>query len=55
MGSKVSSYQKLRTKKLELESEREELLEDLQFIVLYPHSKRAKVTRMQIRDKYDNC
>ena len=49
---KVSSYQKLKIKMLKSLEEREEAIDDLEMVILYPYSSRAKGVRQRI--KLDN-
>ena len=49
----ISSYQRLKLKKLEAEKVVDELKEDLEFIILHPHTSRAKNIRRTIKDKED--
>lgn len=52
----ISSYQRLKIKKLKAEKLADEVTEDMEFLILYPHSARAKNIRRIIKEKEDgNC
>jgi hypothetical protein len=50
---RISSYQKLKQKKLNAEKELEHIKDDLEAIILRPYSSRAKNVRAEIKLKYE--
>ena len=51
--NKISSYQRLKQKKLNAEKELEHIKDDLEAIILRPYSSRAKNVRQEIKLKYE--
>lgn len=47
----ISSYQKLKIKKDTAEAVAEEIKEDIEVVILRPHSARAKNIRREVKDK----
>tara|TARA_R110001606_G_scaffold355617_1_gene506641 strand:- start:209 stop:364 length:156 start_codon:yes stop_codon:yes gene_type:complete len=47
----LSSYQRLKFKKDLAVKVADELKEDIEFVILYPHSKRAKNIRREVKEK----
>ena len=47
----LSSYQRLKFKKEAAIKAAEELKEDIEFIIMRPHSKRAKAIRREVKEK----
>ena len=47
----LSSYQRLKFKKEAAQKAAEELKEDIEFIIMRPHSKRAKAIRREVKEK----
>jgi hypothetical protein len=47
----LSSYQRLKFKKDLAVKVAEELKEDIEFIIMRPHSKRAKAIRREVKEK----
>ena len=47
----LSSYQRLKFKKDLAQKVAEELKEDIEFIIMRPHSKRAKAIRREVKEK----
>mgnify|MGYP003630689141 FL=1 len=50
---KLSSYQILKARKVEAETEAQMVLDDLEAVVLQPYSSRAKNVRNEIKIKND--
>jgi len=50
----LSSYQKLKIKKDVAEKIASDLKEDIEFLILYPYSSRAKSIRREIKEQYEN-
>ena len=50
---RISSYQRLKQKKLNAEKELEHIKDDLEAIILRPYSSRAKNVRAEIKLKYE--
>jgi hypothetical protein len=49
----VSSYQKLKIKKDAAVKIADELIEDIEFIILYPYSSRAKNIRREVKERHN--
>ena len=49
----LSSYQRLKLKKEAAVKVAEELKEDIEFIIMRPHSKRAKNIRREVKEKHN--
>ena len=49
----LSSYQRLKFKKDLAVKAAEELKEDIEFIIMRPHSKRAKAIRREVKEKHN--
>lgn len=49
----MSSYKRLKEKKDKAEKIAAELIEDIEFVILYPHSSRAKSIRREVKDKHN--
>jgi len=49
----ISSYQRLKYKKLNAEKELEHIKDDLEAIILRPYSSRAKNVRQEIKLKHE--
>jgi hypothetical protein len=47
----LSSYQRLKFKKEAAVKVADELKEDIEFIIMRPHSKRAKAIRREVKEK----
>jgi hypothetical protein len=47
----LSSYQRLKVKKDLAVKIAEEVKEDIEFVILYPHSSRAKNIRREVKDR----
>jgi hypothetical protein len=47
----LSSYQRLKFKKDLAVKVAEELKEDIEFVILYPHTARAKNIRREVKEK----
>ena len=47
----ISSYQKLKIKKDKAEKVAMEVKEDMEFVILHPHSARAKSIRREVKDR----
>jgi hypothetical protein len=50
---RISSYQRLKQKKLNAEKELEHIKDDLEAIILRPYSSRAKNVRQEIKLKHE--
>jgi hypothetical protein len=49
----LSSYQRLKFKKEAAVKVADELKEDIEFIIMRPHSKRAKAIRREVKEKHN--
>lgn len=49
----LSSYQRLKFKKDLAVKVADELKEDIEFIIMRPHSKRAKAIRREVKEKHN--
>jgi hypothetical protein len=49
----ISSYQRLKIKKDLAEQVADEVREDMEFVILHPHSARAKNIRREVKDKHN--
>ena len=49
----MSSYQRLKIKKKIAEEVAEEVREDMEFVILFPHTARAKNIRREVKEKHN--